>query len=111
MVDAVNSTAIHVKWMPPLKPNGPLQAYTVSFHETENFVLVNDRKVSVMPNITEVFIGGLDPYTNYTVKVNVQNRVASSESSEVTIRTRQSGKILMYVKQTHSLLLGISLLR
>ena len=94
MVDAVNSTAIHVKWMPPLKPNGPLEAYTVLFHETENFVSGSVRKVSVMSNITEVFIGGLDPYTNYTVEVKVQNRVATTGSSEVTIRTRQSGKIL-----------------
>ena len=111
MVDAVNSTAIHVKWMPPLKPNGPLKAYTVSFHETENFVLGTVRKVSVMSNVTEALIGGLDPYTNYTVKVNVQNIVGTAVSSEVVIRTRQSGKMLTYVKQTHSLLLRISLLK
>ena len=107
MVDAVNSTAIHVKWMPPLKPNGPLKAYTVLFHETENFVSGTDRRVSVMSNVTEAFIGGLDPYTNYTVKVNVENSLDNTVSSEVMIQTRQSGKTLMYVKQTHSLLLRI----
>lgn len=93
MVDAVNSTAIHVLWMPPLKPNGPLEAYTVLFHETENFVSGSVRKLSVMSNVTEAFIGGLDPYTNYTVKVKVENRVAATESSAVIIRTRQSGKL------------------
>lgn len=92
-VDAVNSTAIHVLWMPPLKPNGPLEAYTVLFHETENFVSGSVRKLSVMSNVTEAFIGGLDPYTNYTVKVKVENRVAATESSAVIIRTRQSGKL------------------
>jgi len=93
MVDAVNSTAIHVQWMPPLKPNGPLEAYTVLFHETENFVSGSVRKVSVMSNVTEAFIGGLDPYTNYTVKVKVENRVATAKSSEVMIQTRQSGEL------------------
>ena len=97
MVDAVNSTAIHVQWMPPSKPNGPLKAYTVLFQETENFVSGSVRKVSVMSNITEAFIGGLDPYTNYTVKVKVENIVATNESSAVIVRTRQSGKLLMCI--------------
>jgi len=92
LVDAFNSTAIHVQWMPPLKPNGPLKTYTVLYHETENFVSGSVRKISVMSNVTEAFIGGLDPYTNYTVKVKVENNVATTDSSEVIIRTRQSGK-------------------
>ena len=93
MVDAVNSTTIHVQWMPPLKPNGPLETYTVLFHETKNFVPGSVRKISVMANITEAFIGGLDPYTNYTVKVKVENKVATAQSSAVIIRTGQSGKL------------------
>lgn len=86
IVDAINSTAIHVQWMPPLKPNGPLKFYTVSV--TGNIGKV----VTVMPNVTEAFIGGLDPYTNYSVKVKVENSVKDTESSEVIIRTRPSGK-------------------
>ena len=110
MGDAVNSTAIRVQWMPPLKPNGPLKLYTVLFHETENFVSGSVRKVTVMPNVTEAFIGGLDPFTNYTVKVKVENSVSIKESTAVIIRTRQSGKALMCVKQNQSGLLGIGLL-
>ncbi|XP_078353190.1 receptor-type tyrosine-protein phosphatase S-like [Oculina patagonica] len=84
IVDAINSTAIHVQWMPPLKPNGPLKFYTVSV--TGSFRKV----VTVMPNVTEAFIGGLDPYTNYSVKVKVENSVSHKESSGVIIRTRPS---------------------
>lgn len=69
-----------------MKPNGPLKFYTVSV--TGSFRKV----VTVMPNVTEAFIGGLDPYTNYSVKVKVENSVSDKESSGVIIRTRPSGK-------------------
>ena len=87
---AINSTAIHVQWAPPLKPNGPLKLYTVLYEESKTFPSDNNKE-SVMPNITEAFIGNLEPFTNYTVKVKVQNNVASKDSPAVTVRTRPSG--------------------
>lgn len=47
--------------------------------------------VSVKENVTEVVIGRLEPYTNYTVKVRVQNSVGTKESSAVIVQTKQSG--------------------
>lgn len=45
-----------------------------------------------MPNVTEAFISGLEPYTNYSVKVKVVNSVSGKDSYEVMIRTKPSGK-------------------
>lgn len=90
----MNGTAIHVKWKPPQSPNGPLKYYTVYYDETQNFATgIYVRMVSVMPNITAVFIGGLDPFTNYTIKVKVQNSITGMESEAVTIMTKSAGMV------------------
>ncbi|KAJ7384342.1 hypothetical protein OS493_022455, partial [Desmophyllum pertusum] len=88
--NVINSTTIHVTWTPPLKPNGPLKLYTVFYDETEGFVLASAQRKSVLPNITEYFIGGLNPFTNYTVIVNVENSIAFKRSSAVTVITKPS---------------------
>ena len=90
-VNAINSTAIHVKWKPPRYPNGPLKLYTVLYDRTQHFVTSNARKESVMPNVTQVFIGGLAPFTNYTVKVKVENTLTGKESKAVTVVTKATG--------------------
>lgn len=69
-----------------MKPNGPLKFYTVIVSGSFR------RVVTVMPNVTEAFISGLDPYTNYSVKVKVVNSAADKDSNEVMIRTKPSGK-------------------
>ena len=90
--NVINSTAVHVTWTPPLKPNGPLKLYTVFYDETEGFVLASAQRKSVLSNITEYFIGGLNPFTNYTVIVKVENSIDFKKSSAVTVITKPSGK-------------------
>ena len=90
-VNAINSTAIHVKWKPPLYPNGPLKLYTVLYDRTQYFISSNARKESVMPNVTELAIGGLAPFKNYTVKVKVENSLIGKESKAVTVVTKAAG--------------------
>ncbi|XP_022808866.1 receptor-type tyrosine-protein phosphatase epsilon-like [Stylophora pistillata] len=80
---AVNWTSIRVEWDPPQKPNGELKLYSVYIPDSPHFV-------SVMPNFTEVIIGHLEPYTNYTVKVKVKNSAGEEESSAVIVQTKQS---------------------
>ena len=46
---------------------------------------------TVMPNVTEAFIGGLNPFTNYTVKVRVTNSISEKTSKAVTIVTIAAG--------------------
>ena len=94
-VYAINSTAIHVKWAPPLHPNGPLKFYTVMYDETANFLTSRGKMETVMPNITEAFVIGLDPFTNYTVQVKVKNSVADKESEAVTVVTQAAGNCLI----------------
>lgn len=80
---AANRTSIRVEWDPPKKPNGPIKTYSV-------FIPDSVHLVSVKENVTEVVIGRLEPYTNYTVKVRVQNSVGTKESSAVIVQTKQS---------------------
>ena len=90
----INSTAIHVKWDPPQYPNGPLDYYNVLYSESDSY-LGDDLMmmiVTVMPNVTEAFIGGLIPFTNYTIKVRVKNTVAFGSSEPLYILTETAGK-------------------
>ena len=70
-----------MEWDPPKKPNGPIKTYSV-------FIPDSVHLVSVKENVTEVVIGRLEPYTNYTVKVRVQNSVGTKESSAVIVQTK-----------------------
>ena len=47
--------------------------------------------MTVMPNVTEDFISGLNPFTNYTVKVRVKNSIRGKTSKAVTIVTMAAG--------------------
>lgn len=90
----INGTAIHVKWDPPQYPNGPLELYNVLYSESDSY-LGDDLMmmiVTVMPNVTEAFIGGLTPFTNYTIKVKVKNTVALGSSKPLYILTETAGK-------------------
>ena len=78
---AVNRTSICVEWDPPQKPSGPIITYAV-------FIPDSVHLVSVMEKVTETVMGRLEPYTNYTVKVRVQNSVGTKESSAVIVQTK-----------------------
>ena len=66
---------------PPQKPSGPIITYAV-------FIPDSVHLVSVMEKVTETVMGRLEPYTNYTVKVRVQNSVGTKESSAVIVQTK-----------------------
>ena len=90
----INGTTMHVKWDPPQYPNGPLELYSVLYSESDSYVGDDLMMmiVTVMPNVTEAFIGGLTPFTNYTIKVKVENTVAFGSSKPLYILTETAGK-------------------
>lgn len=90
--NAINSTAVLVKWKAPLYPNGPLTLYTILYEKTQYFGSDDPRMESVKPNVTEKTIGGLSPFTNYTVKVKVLNVLTGTESKAVIVVTMSAGK-------------------
>ena len=47
--------------------------------------------MTVMRNVTEHYIGGLNPFTNYTVKVRVKNSIRGKTSKAVTVVTMAAG--------------------
>ena len=70
-----------MEWDPPQKPSGPIITYAV-------FIPDSVHLVSVMEKVTETVMGRPEPYTNYTVKVRVQNSVGTKESSAVIVQTK-----------------------
>lgn len=82
-----------MKWEAPLDPNGPLLLYTVSYQKNEYVSNGGAKLLSVTPQITEVVIGALTPFSNYTFKVKVQNTLTVTESEPVTISTKMAGKL------------------
>ena len=90
----INGTAVYVKWEAPLRPNGPLLFYTVLYDKKEYIPNGGTKILSVLPNITEVVIGALTPFSNYSIKVKVRNSLTVNESKPVTISTKMAGKLL-----------------
>ncbi|KAK2554980.1 Receptor-type tyrosine-protein phosphatase delta [Acropora cervicornis] len=60
-VKIINGTAVNVKWEAPLRPNGPLLFYTVSYDKKEYIPNGGTKILSVLPNITEVVIAPSEP--------------------------------------------------
>lgn len=89
-LNAINGTAIRVTWAAPLTANGPLKLYTVLYDKTEYILTGGVKILTVMPNITEVTIGGLVPFSNYTVKVRVENSLTGTESKPAMIATKMA---------------------
>lgn len=89
-VKIINGTAVNVKWQAPLRPNGPLLFYTVSYDKKEYIPNGGTKILSVLPNITEVVIGALTPFSNYSIKVKVRNSLTVNESKPVTISTKMA---------------------
>ena len=81
-----------MKWEAPLHPNGPLVLYTV-WYKNEYIPNGGEKILTVMANITEVVIGGLTPFSNYTIKVSVKNTLTVADSEPVMILTKMAGKL------------------
>ncbi|XP_062981457.1 usherin [Elgaria multicarinata webbii] len=75
------SRGVQVKWLPPLEPNGQIfytVLFTGIFYSDEvngDYVILNGTRILHTSNEanTWVPIGGLVPFSNYTVEVNASN--------------------------------------
>ena len=85
-VNEINSTAITVSWVQPAVTNGIITMYEI-FYSLGNHSVIDD-DATVVPftataNISyEIIIGGLDPFTIYTVAVRAFTRIGAGNLTE-----------------------------
>ncbi|XP_020708529.1 tyrosine-protein phosphatase Lar isoform X6 [Athalia rosae] len=84
---AINSTAIHVEWKPPLPKdrNGLIRGYHIHIQEVreEGKVYVNDpMRRDVLEDILELNVTGLQPDTRYSVQVAALTRKGDGDRSQ-----------------------------
>ncbi|XP_068088985.1 usherin isoform X3 [Hyperolius riggenbachi] len=78
-VVAINSTAVHVIWTPPLNPNGVVTEYSI---------YVDNKGYRTHRNTPHPFtLGGLAPYTVYNVQVEACTAYACTKSNATQVTT------------------------
>ncbi|XP_021347323.1 usherin-like [Mizuhopecten yessoensis] len=80
-VNVLSSASLEVSWSPPVKPNGIISHYTVTF-EMENGFTWSNTTMGVSLTIT-----GLTPYTQYSVTLEVCTKGGCTVSPTVLSRT------------------------
>ncbi|XP_053139313.1 usherin [Hemicordylus capensis] len=87
------SRGIQVKWLPPHKPNGQLNysvllsGFFYTDEATHNYVILNGTQILHTNKEANIWvpIGGLVPFSNYTVQVNASNSQGYLISDPATI--------------------------
>ena len=96
-VNEINSTAITVTWVQPAVTNGVITMYNISYSLGNHTVLdatATMVAVTATANISyENIIGGLDPFTVYTVAVRAFTRIGPGNLTQTfSILTDPSSK-------------------
>ena len=85
-VNEINSTAITVSWVQPAVTNGIITMYEIFYSLGNRSVL--DATATVVPITAtvntsyEITVGGLDPFTMYTVAVRAFTRIGAGNFTE-----------------------------
>ena len=86
----IEATSVTVTWLKPTDVGGsPITAYRVLVLQ-DSTEIENRNITQLLP--TEIFIGGLNKSTNYTVRVFARNYVFEGTAAEKKIRTKFEGK-------------------
>ena len=85
-VNEINSTAITVTWVQPTVTNGIITIYEI-FYSLGNHTVLDDTATVVSVTATvntsyEIVIGGLDPFTIYTVAVRAFTRIGAGNLTQ-----------------------------
>ncbi|CAK8689546.1 receptor-type tyrosine-protein phosphatase kappa-like isoform X2 [Clavelina lepadiformis] len=87
-----NDTTISLSWDPPVRPNGDIINYEVSFRGESsydpNFVWENDSGlIQVSGNVQTLVLDSLHPGTSYQVSVRAKTNAGYGQAIEITART------------------------
>ena len=90
MAQSTSSTSINVTWTEPSMLHGIIRHYNVSYYRRD-VGLSDVQQVTV--NSTTAVLFGLDPYTEYDIYVEAATVDVGDQSSIVTVRTNEDGKL------------------
>jgi len=85
-VNEINSTAIVVSWSEPNETNGIITLYEILYSVGNMSSLDTSVFVDVTTNTSyQVIIGGLDPFTMYSVAVRAYTSIGAGELTDIFI--------------------------
>ncbi|XP_028328840.1 usherin isoform X1 [Gouania willdenowi] len=85
--------SIHLKWREPGRPNGVISCYKLVYMKHQLDPTLNSTSVTaltVQDSVLAAFVYGLEPYTQYSVRVEAVNDAGSLASAWVDIRTLEA---------------------
>ena len=92
-----SSRSLMFEWESPLLPHGIIEYYLVTYHGVETLNPVDDSFSSFkekVANGTSIELKGLEPYSEYEVRVQAANGRALSAGRMITGRTLEDGEPL-----------------
>ena len=103
----VQSTYLIVSWEEPASPNGILIQYEVLYRPLLGELILFQ---TVQPNVTQVNVTGLTPFTLYELRIIVSNNAGEMESDFGNIQTLEDapkglGDLILVTKTSESLTL------
>ena len=92
-----SSTSLRFEWESPLFPHGIIEYYLVTYRGIETLNPVDDSFSSLkekVANGTSMEVKGLEPYSEYEVRVQASNGHTLSAGRMITGRTLEDGEPL-----------------
>ena len=91
-LNVLNSTAIHVRWTTPSKPNGIVTHYEVRYREELQVPDNSNITVAarVTSNVFNVTVNGLKPHTDYQILIAAINSRREGTSAWAIAKTKQA---------------------
>ena len=92
-----SSTSLMFEWESPLLPHGIIEYYLLTYRGVETLNRVNDSFSSLkekVANGTSMEVKGLEPYSEYEVRVQASNGRALSAGRMIAGRTLEDGEPL-----------------
>ena len=92
---SVNSNGpfgFEITWQPPQDPNGAITLYKIFYRQivSDPSIVSIIKSVTVQPHILSTYVSGLEPFSNYEVKLTVFNKVGNMSAAPAIIQTQQS---------------------
>lgn len=85
VAQVINSSAVSLSWLKPKRPNGIITSYKITFGIVGQY----PSHATCPHNVTSYVLGGLRPFTNYSIEIIAQNGIGGAKRSVIQITTEQ----------------------
>ena len=88
----VGAFAVEVRWVPPTKKNGVISVYRIYYKKTQDdpTIPANTKSVTLSGSTIVTSISGLEPYSEYQLKLIAFNEAGNISSTWTTFKTGES---------------------